>query len=183
MRLMKLSIYFFLLILISSSLWAKKLVLWHAYRGKERKALEKLVHDFSKKSSIDVHMLAIPYDAFDKKLTASIPRGQGPDLFIYASDKIGGWVESGFLESLNYYFSNRGRLFLNLFFKTTVEAMVYKNNLYSVPMAFKVPVLFYNKKFIKTPPKTFEELIKVSKEKMSKKVFGLGYVNTDFFFH
>jgi len=164
---------------------AKSLTLWHAYRGKERKALEKLVKVYEKQEKIRVNLLAIPYDAFDKKLTASIPRMQGPDVFIFANDKIGNWAESGLIETLNYYFYNKKRLFLTLMFDTTVKAMVYKNKLYAIPLAFKVPVLFYNKKFITTPPKTFEELIKVSQKKMkeNKGLFGLGYENTNFFFH
>jgi len=174
-----------LISLLSLSLNAKGLNLWHAYRGKERKALEKVIKNYTKETGINVRMLAIPYDAFSKKLTASIPRGAGPDVFIFANDKIGQWVESNLLESLDYYFSNRGRFILNFFFKTTVDALVYKDSLYALPIAFKVPLLYYNKKFIDTPPKTFEELISISKLKMreNKNVIGLGYENTNYFFH
>jgi len=163
----------------------KTLTLWHAYRGKERKALEDLVKKYEKDRKIKVNLLAIPYDAFDKKLTASIPRMQGPDVFIFANDKIGNWAESGLIETLNYYFYNKKSLFLTLMFDTTIKAMVYKNKLYAVPLVFKVPILFYNIKFIKTPPKSFDELISISKEKMAenKNMFGLGYENTNFFFH
>jgi arabinogalactan oligomer/maltooligosaccharide transport system substrate-binding protein len=168
-----------------TNIFAKNITLWHAYRGKERKALENVAKVYEKENNIKINLLAIPYDAFDKKLTASIPRMQGPDVFIFANDKIGNWAESGLIETLNYYFYNKKRLFLTLMFDTTIKAMVYKNNLYAIPLAFKVPVLFYNKKYITTPPKTFEELIKISKEKMASNegLFGLGYENTNFFFH
>jgi len=167
------------------NIFSKSITLWHAYRGKERKALEKIAKNYEQENKIKINLLAIPYDAFDKKLTASIPRMQGPDVFIFANDKIGNWAESGLIETLNYYFYNKKRLFLTLMFDTSIKAMVYKKKLYAIPLAFKVPVLFYNKKYIDTPPESFDELIKISKQKMNKdkKLFGLGYENTNFFFH
>ena len=188
-------ILFFILLIFSTTLFSKSITLWHAYRGQERKALEKIANQYEKEENVKINLLAIPYDAFDKKLTASIPRMQGPDVFIFANDKIGNWAESGLIETLNYYFYNKKRVFLTQMFDTTIQAMVYKNKLYAIPLAFKVPVLFYNKKYIKEPPETFEELIKISKEKMAqnkilnkkrahkKSLFGLGYENTNFFFH
>ncbi len=169
----------------SHSVLAKQITLWHAYRAKERKSLEILAKEYEKKEKIKVNLLAIPYDAFSKKLTASIPRMQGPDVFIFANDKIGSFAKSGLIESLNFYFNNEKVRFLDMMFKTTINAMVYENKIYAIPLAFKVPVLFYNKKFIKTPPKTFDELIEISKKHMAKdkKIFGLGYENTNFFFH
>ena len=169
----------------SFALYSESLTLWHAYRGKEKKALETVAKNYEKESGIKINLLAIPYDAFDKKLTASIPRMQGPDLFIFANDKIGTWAKSGLIENLNFYFSNEKRLFLTLMFDTSVKAMVYENKLYAIPLAFKVPVLYYNKKFIKTPPETFDELIKISQKIMSenKNLFGFAYENTNFFFH
>jgi arabinogalactan oligomer / maltooligosaccharide transport system substrate-binding protein len=37
----------------------------------------------------------VPYDAYADKITAAVPRGKGPDVFIYAQDRLGGWVEAG----------------------------------------------------------------------------------------
>jgi len=179
------NLFILILLIFSNMAYSKSLTLWHAYRGKERKALEKVAIQYEKEEHTKIKLLAIPYDAFDKKLTASIPRMQGPDVFIFANDKIGNWAESGLIETLNYYFYNKKRVFLTQMFDTTIKAMVYKNKLYAIPLAFKVPVLFYNKKYIQNPPKTFNDLIKISKEKMAKHkgLFGLGYENTNFFFH
>ena len=72
-------IFTLLLILLTANLFSKNITLWHAYRAKERKALEKVVKKYEKAEKIKINLLAIPYDAFDKKLTASntnvIPRG------------------------------------------------------------------------------------------------------------
>ncbi|MBN2693398.1 extracellular solute-binding protein [bacterium] len=163
-------------------LWGESLSLWHAYTGEERKALEELAKKYEEKNGVKINLLAIPFDAFDKKLTASIPRGQGPDVFIYANDNIGKWVESDFLETLDYWMVDGT---LDQLIKSTVLAMVYKKNIYALPLAFKVPVLYYNKKYISSVPNSFDELIEISKKLMgeNKNIFGFAYENTNLFFH
>ena len=54
---------------------APEVILWHAYRGTEREALEQIVAAFNQQHS-DVHiaLLSIPYDALVDKITAAIPR-------------------------------------------------------------------------------------------------------------
>ena len=44
---------------------------------------------------IKVSTLAVPYDAFADKITAAVPRGKGPDVFIFAQDRLGGWIAAG----------------------------------------------------------------------------------------
>src|SRR3970282_552340 len=75
---------------------AAELVLWHAYRGAEKSAIEKVAKLYeSKMPGGKVTPLHTPYDASADKITASVPRGRGPDVFIYAQDRLGGWIESG----------------------------------------------------------------------------------------
>ena len=46
----------------------------------------------------------MPYDAFADKITAAVPRGKGPDIFIFAQDRLGGWVEAGkTIEPIDFY--------------------------------------------------------------------------------
>jgi arabinogalactan oligomer/maltooligosaccharide transport system substrate-binding protein len=73
-------------------------VVWHAYRGAEKAAFEKVVGMFEKSpgaKGMKVSTLAIPYDAYADKISAAVPRGKGPDVFIYAQDRLGGWIEAG----------------------------------------------------------------------------------------
>src|SRR3970040_2098714 len=77
---------------------AADLVVWHAYRGGEREAFEKVVAAYNTARAAEgskVTTLAVPYDAFADKITAAVPRGKGPDVFIYAQDRLGGWIEAG----------------------------------------------------------------------------------------
>ena len=66
---------------------ATDLVVWHAYRGGEKDAFEKVVATYNAAKAaqgVKVSSLAVPYDAFADKITAAVPRGKGPDIFIYA---------------------------------------------------------------------------------------------------
>ena len=68
---------------------ANELVVWHAYRGAEKAAFEKVIELFEKSPAAKgqkVSTLAIPYDAYADKISAAVPRGKGPDVFIYAQD-------------------------------------------------------------------------------------------------
>ena len=80
--------------------WAQdpELKVWHAYRGEERAALERLLSEYdAAHPDIRVVPLALPNDAFINKLESAAPRGNGPDLFITAHDRVGDWSSIGML--------------------------------------------------------------------------------------
>jgi arabinogalactan oligomer/maltooligosaccharide transport system substrate-binding protein len=162
----------------------KEIVVWHGYRGGEKEAFEKVVAQFNQsQKGVKVTTLAVPYDAFADKITAAVPRGKGPDVFIFAQDRLGGWVAAGnTVEPLDFLLDDKikGR-----YLKTTLDAMTYQGNIYGLPLNFKVITLIYNKKLIQTPPKTTAELVTVAK-KLSNAAsgrFGLAYWHSDFYYH
>ncbi len=163
----------------------KEIVVWHAYRGDEKAAFEKVVAQFNqaKAGKIKVSTLAVPYDAFADKITAAVPRGKGPDVFIYAQDRLGGWIAAGnTVEPIDFFLDapTKGR-----FLATTMQAMTYQGNVYGLPLNFKVITLIYNKKLVQTPPKTSAELIALAKKLSNPAAgkFGLAYAYSDFYYH
>src|SRR5580765_1773499 len=55
---------------------ATELTVWHAYRGDEKTAFEKVVAMYNaKQKDVVVRTLAVPYDAYADKISASVPRG------------------------------------------------------------------------------------------------------------
>src|SRR5690606_17886451 len=77
-------------------------VVWHAYRAAEADAIElwaKRVNE--REQDLRVQLLKVPYDAFLDKITAAIPRGKGPDVFIAAHDTIGDWAEAKTISPLD----------------------------------------------------------------------------------
>ena len=164
----------------------KEIVVWHAYRGEEKDALEKVVAAFNQASAgkgIKATTLAVPFDAFADKISAAVPRGKGPDVFIYAQDRLGGWIEAGnTVEPLDFFLdaATKGR-----FLPTTMEAMTYGGSTYGLPLNFKVITMIYNKKLVPAPPKTSTELVQVAKKLTDKGSgrFGLAYAYSDFYYH
>ena len=69
---------------------ANELVVWHAYRGAEKSAFEKVVGMFEKSpgaKGAKVSTLAIPYDAYADKISAAVPRGKGCLLYTSPSPR------------------------------------------------------------------------------------------------
>jgi arabinogalactan oligomer/maltooligosaccharide transport system substrate-binding protein len=160
------------------------LVVWHAYRGGEKDAFEKVVAQYNaSQNKIKVSPLAVPYDAFADKITAAVPRGKGPDVFIYAQDRLGGWVEAGnTIEPIDFYLDKNieGR-----YLPSTMQAMKYRKTTYGLPLNYKVLTLIYNKALVKTPPKTTTELVAMAKKLTNAKAgqFGLAYWYSNWYYH
>jgi arabinogalactan oligomer/maltooligosaccharide transport system substrate-binding protein len=164
----------------------KELVVWHAYRAEEKAALEKVVAQYNAAvaaKGIKVTTLAVPYDAFADKITAAVPRGKGPDVFIYAQDRLGGWIEAGnTVEPIDFFLDKPTK---DRFIPTTMEAMTYRGTVFGLPLNYKVITMIYNKKLIATPPKTSRELVAMAKKLSDPKAgrFGLAYAYSDFYYH
>jgi arabinogalactan oligomer/maltooligosaccharide transport system substrate-binding protein len=162
-----------------------EIVIWHAYRGAEKQAIETVTEAFSKKvqGQYKVRLLAVPFDALADKISAAIPRGRGPDVFIFAQDRMGGWVEAGeTISPVNYFLK---KPIDDFFLEGTVDAMRYRDTIWGLPLNFKCITLIYNKKLIKSPPKSTSEIIKVSKSLMAEKKvqYGLAYDYGNFYYH
>jgi arabinogalactan oligomer / maltooligosaccharide transport system substrate-binding protein len=173
-----------LFILVSVSA-AQELIVWHAYRAEEKAAFEKVVaaYNASKAGKVKITTLAVPYDAFADKITAAVPRGKGPDIFIYAQDRLGGWIEAGnTVEPIDFYVEDETKA---RFIPTTMEAMTYQGTVYGLPLNYKVITMIYNKKLVPTPPKTSAELVTTAKKLTDQKAgkFGLAYSYADFYYH
>jgi len=163
---------------------AGELVVWHAYRAEEKAAFEKVAKAYeASKPGTKVTLLAVPYDAFADKITAAVPRGKGPDVFIFAQDRLGGWIETGnTIEPIDFYLDEPTRA---RFIPTTLEAMTYRGTVYGLPLNYKVITLIYNKKLVTAPPKTDEELVALARKLTDKGAgrFGLAYSYADYYYH
>lgn len=161
-----------------------EIVVWHAYRGGEKTAFEKVVNTYNaSQKAIKVSALAVPYDAFADKITAAVPRGKGPDVFIYAQDRLGGWVTAGnTIEPIDFYLDKK---LTDRFIPSTLQAMTYRKTTYGLPLNYKVMTMIYNKALVKTPPKTTAELVKVAKANTNAASgrFGLVYWYSNWYYH
>jgi len=164
------------LLLLGAPVKAEEITLWHAYRGQERTVLEQLVKDYdSAHPEVTVVVRALAYDSFVTKLEAAAPRGNGPDLFIAAHERLGDWVPLGLVEPTP---SDAGG-----FHPSTIRALTLDDTLHGLPLAYKCLALFYDPDVISSPPKTTSELVDLARMHSGENHFGLAYSATEPYFH
>ena len=165
-----------------------EIVLWHAYRDAERTAIDQLIDAWNEKNpAIQVKALGIPFDALVDKAQVAMPHGNGPDLLIFAHDKVGTWARDGLIQPLGKFASKER---LDRFLPQTVKPLVFERAIYGLPLAFKSLVLFYNTALVERAPATLDELVTAGKAFMAKAnsgdeegAFGLAYDAADLYYH
>ncbi|MBV8759614.1 MAG: extracellular solute-binding protein [Deltaproteobacteria bacterium] len=159
----------------------KGVVLWHAYNGDERVALEATATAWNTAHPDQpVTLVAVPYDAFADKLSSAIPRGNGPDLFIYPQDRIGDWAAAGVIEPLEFWVDDARA---DRFTEQSLGAMAYHGSLWGLPMTVKSLVLYYRSDLAPEPPKTTADLLALAGKLRDRHVFAVAYPSPDLYAH
>jgi len=155
----------------------QSMVLWHAYQGTERTALEAGAARWNAEHpEHPLELVAVPYGAFGDKITSAIPGGNGPDLFIYPQDRIGDWAEAGVIEPIEFWVDDA---IADRFSDVAIAAMAYKDSLWGLPLATKSLALFYRTDLAAEPPRTTDELIALA----SHGTYAVAYANVDLYGH
>ncbi len=168
-------------LVIPSLAAAQELTFWHAYRDGEARALDAIVSDWNDAHpDAKVTALAIPPQAYASKLTNAIPRGNGPDVFIFAHERVGEWSNSGVVLPWDAEHAP-----WSAYHPAANAALQVDGTQWGVPLALNSPVLFYNKALVETPPETTDRLIELAREHTDAADgrYGLAYQAADFFFH
>ena len=163
----------------------KPLVLWHAYEsgGTEHRFLqESLARYQALHPDIRVKTVAVPFEPFANKISVSVPRGNGPDAFIFAHDAVGDWAAKGLVEPIGLWVEPKD---LDSMHRTALAAFVYEGELYGMPTTAKTLALYYSPKVVKTPAKTTDELRRQIRNYRQRNPAGVGlaYDIDDLFFH
>jgi len=167
---------FLVLVSVLGTAKAETLTIWHAYRGAERTALETLLDQYEQQNpGSTIESRAIPYDGFNSKLEAAVPRGHGPDLFIAAHERLGTWVPLGLVQANPNPIRDVPQ--------TVEQALFHEGTSYGLPLAFKTLALFYNRDRIQTPPATTDDMIAIAQAERDAGRVGLAYQATEPFFH
>ena len=78
------------------------LTLWHSYRGAEQDALLEVIEAFeATEPGVAVDVVPVPYDVYANKITNGVPRGNGPDLFLFAQERTGAWADAEIIAPLD----------------------------------------------------------------------------------
>ncbi|MBV9643231.1 MAG: maltose/maltodextrin ABC transporter substrate-binding protein MalE [Verrucomicrobia bacterium] len=86
-----------------------------------------------------------------EKITDSFPiaaqAGKGPDLVIWAHDKVGEWADGGLISPVNVQ-----KQFVEKFFAKSWQAVMHRDQLWGYPLALETATLIYNKALLDGPP-------------------------------
>lgn len=156
-------------------------VLWHAYTGLERAALEDTAARWTEQHpDRPLTLVAVPHDSFADKLTNAIPRGNGPDLFIFADDRIGAWAEAGVIEPIEFWVDDARA---DRFSDRAMSALAYNGSLWGLPLAVKSVALYVRTDLVDVPPKTTDELLALAPMMQRRGGYALAYPNVDLYGH
>ncbi len=152
------------------------LAVWHSYRGAERTALDQVLAQYEAENpGVVVAPLAVPNETFPTKVEAAAPRGNGPDLFLSAHDRLGGWVQAGIVAPLDVPQED--------YHPATVEAVTFEGQRWGVPLAYKCLALFYRTDLVPEPPGTTAELEALAESLTGPDRFGAAWITTEPYFH
>ena len=111
--------------------------------------------------NIDVQVIPAGWDEANSKLVSLIQANEAPDVIITGSRSLRQFAEMGAIEKLDTYMTDS-------FKEERVENVLNTANIngsqYGIPLAFSSRALYYRKDLIKTPPKTWDELLSTAEQ-------------------
>ncbi len=111
------------------------------------RTLEPIVKKFEDQYAIKVH-LESPQNITDSFPTAA-QSGKGPDIVIWAHDKVGEWADAGLISPIEVSSEIREK-----YFPQAWEAVTHKERLWGFPIGMETVTLIYNKKLLDGAPPT-----------------------------
>ena len=116
------------------------------------RTLEPIAKEFADKYGIKVRLEA-PQNITDSFPTAA-QSGKGPDIVIWAHDKVGEWADAGLISPIEVSDEIRGK-----YFPQAWEAVTHKGQTWGFPIGLETVTLIYNKKLLSgSPPKDLSDL-------------------------
>jgi len=137
--------------------------------------LQKVGDEFTKKSGVKV-TVEHPEDA-PGKFQQAAAAGKGPDVWCWPHDRMGEWAKSGLIVPISPSKKLRDEVE-----ESAWKAFGYQGKTWGYPISVEAIGLIYNKALVKTPPKSFDDVIKLDKELSAKgkKAILWDYNNTYF---
>jgi maltose/maltodextrin transport system substrate-binding protein len=143
---------------LSAFAWTNgELLVWingdKGYRG-----LAEVGKKFEKDLGIPVKVEA-PEGATDK-FQAAAQTGKGPDIMLWAHDRIGEWADAGLLKPLTISDDFKAG-----FIPMSWEAVTHNKQIWGYPLALEAVSLIYNKKYVtENPPSQLSEIQALAKK-------------------
>jgi len=155
---------------------ARTIVVWHAYRGDEERAIEELASRFEKAHpGTLVELLAVPFEAYPAKLEAAAPHGHGPDVFIDTHGRLGAYRREHVVAPTPPDVADPAQ-----YDTIALDAVSEGGRLFAVPLSTKCVALYYDVDLLPEPPATLEDLVAA---KLPEGTLPLAYEANSAYFH
>jgi maltose/maltodextrin transport system substrate-binding protein len=118
-----------------------------------QEAGRKFEHDYGIKVNVDAT------ENIPNNFPLAAQSDKGPDIVIFAHDKVGEWADGGLIAPVPIAASYRSR-----FDSKAWEAVQHRGEYWGYPLCFEVVGLIYNKKLVQTPPSQLSDLIEFNKQ-------------------
>jgi len=115
--------------------------------------LQALAEDFQATYGVGLDVQQVT--GINDQLPIAAPAGEGPDIFIGAHDRLGGWVDSGLVAPIDLGDK------VGQFLRVGLDGFTYGGQLYGMPYAVENMALFRNADLVPDAPETWEELLEV----------------------
>ncbi|MCC7536532.1 MAG: extracellular solute-binding protein [Deltaproteobacteria bacterium] len=159
---------------------ASTLRIWHAYRGDEERALRQALERFEARNpGVHVVALAVPFEAMASKIETAVPRGHGPDVFIFVHERVGDWLERDLLAPMD---EPEGVSFE----PAALGALRARGRLWGLPLSLKCVALYVNAALAGDfVPRTTDDLFTLARRLRGRDgdPYALVYETNSFYFH
>ncbi len=115
--------------------------------------IEEISPAFTDATGVSVQVQIVDFGSIREQVTTQAPAGEGPDLFIGASDWTGELATNGVIEPVDLG-SKSGD-----FFELSLTAFSVDGQLYAVPYGYEAIALYYNTDLVPEPPASIEEAV------------------------
>jgi|CXWL01.1.fsa_nt_gi arabinogalactan oligomer/maltooligosaccharide transport system permease protein len=158
---------------------AQPLTVWHGYRGGEETALLEAAKRFTKETGTLVELLPVPHQTLASKLSSAIPHDAGPDVFIFAHERLRQFQRLGMVDKAT------SRINKAAYLPASISALTIDDDVYGYPLAFKCVALYVNRKLVPSAPTTTDELeaLLPALSNVRERRFGLAYESGEPFYH
>jgi maltose/maltodextrin transport system substrate-binding protein len=137
------------------------------------RTLEPVQKRFQDQYGIKVR-LESPQNITDSFPTAA-QMGKGPDIVIWAHDKVGEWADAGIISPIEVHRETREK-----YFPKAWEAVTHKERVWGFPIGMETVTLIYNKKLLEgTPPESLSDLTTLN-EKIKQAHQGVASILWDY---
>jgi maltose/maltodextrin transport system substrate-binding protein len=149
------------------------LVVWFTVEG--AKAMRRVGEAFTRETGVEL-VVETPDDG-PAKFQQAAAAGKGPDIYVYAHDRIGEWIAGGLIHAVT---PNRA-------LREDIDPLAWqgfsaRGRLWGYPLALEAITLVYNKALVATPPRSFDEVLALDErlKLQGKRAILWDYTNTYF---